>query len=101
MDSIVIYQDIVHNITLDRLEVCSGGECREATAQDLGLGGGFEDALRKYVEDGKRDSLVRAYQRADLRNRAILEYIEPRLPQWLAEWHEVPCVSRVQRLYVI
>jgi hypothetical protein len=87
---------LVHNKDTDRLEVYQhspgyagwaltiGGEdyefCREET--QFGLGGGFGEKLRLFANTGDKEHLISAWYAADLRNRAILAYIEPRLPQW-------------------
>jgi hypothetical protein len=58
--------------------------CREANEHDLGGSGHFGSAVREYVETGRRELLFKAYRYADLKRRAILEFIEPRLPDMVA-----------------
>lgn len=58
--------------------------CREADEHDLGGLGSFGQAVRAYVKGGKRADLFDAYRFADTKRRAILVFIEPRLPDMVA-----------------
>jgi hypothetical protein len=110
---------LVHNLVAGLLEVYSrspghagralviDGEdyvhVREATANDVGFVGEFEDVLNEFLDHGGRERLVRVYQKADAKNQAILRYIEPRIPQWVEEWKEGTYAVRegMLRLYPI
>ena len=65
---------------------------RKATEQDLGVGGGYGDALRRYLKAPTFENLAIAYRRADLQNQRILRSLDSRVVQVAeleAKMHEV------------